>query len=102
MSVIDITEQLRINSCRYAHESPDEAASRRIRIELLAADAIDRLRSDLEQAKNQVEKLSTAIRKTSFLYDEYSRDPIDNDWNPVEKSIFEARSLAVPSTECQR
>lgn len=47
-SMSDIVERLRINSCRLAHESKDEAEKRRLICELDAANEIERLRNALE------------------------------------------------------
>ncbi len=49
----DIVERLRLNACRLSHESMDAFHMRRIRVELEAADEIERL-ADYEQRVGSV------------------------------------------------
>ena len=44
-----LVERLRVNTCRYAHESDDEAARRRINTDLEAATAIERLEARVKE-----------------------------------------------------
>lgn len=41
-----LPERLRVNSCRYAHETPDAASTRRIQTEFEAADRITELEAN--------------------------------------------------------
>lgn len=53
----DITERLRTNTCRYAAETEQEAAKRRIAVDLEAANEIDSLRAQLASAELSADEL---------------------------------------------
>jgi hypothetical protein len=61
-SVIEtLTDRLRIGSCRFAHETQDDAAIRRIKTDLEAADRIENLEGALRDALCEMSALALQV-----------------------------------------
>ena len=79
----DLVERLRTNTCRYAHESEDQAARRRLKVDLEAADEIERL-------TNQLVCMRSALAPFAKLADDMERinvPPVGDDYKLGHSSI---------------
>lgn len=66
--VSDLPERLRVNTCRYAHETKDQAAKRRLETDLEAASEIERLQGEVRHLRIDNARLrDEAFARTSRL-----------------------------------